>query len=251
MRLACPYQLSPTQNLLGNGMQLSARNAAAGGDPYWADVVLLAINDNAADGSTTFVDQSSYGRTQTAAGNAQYDTAQAPSGMTSSGLFDGTGDYVSTPDATSLELAANDFTIEAYIRFNTSPSGYRMISSKDDGGNRSWYFSQHDNTLKFGYYVSGGATELSASWTPSTGIWYHVAAVRNGTEFYFFIDGTQLGTTLTLSATIDDTNANHYLASNFAGSNVFDGWICNYRLTIGTARYTADFTPPTLPLPTS
>ena len=30
MRLACPYQLSPTQNMLGNGAQLSARNAAGG-----------------------------------------------------------------------------------------------------------------------------------------------------------------------------------------------------------------------------
>ena len=29
MRLACPYQLSPTQNLIAGGMQASARNAAA------------------------------------------------------------------------------------------------------------------------------------------------------------------------------------------------------------------------------
>lgn len=31
MRLACPYQLSPTQNLLGNGMMASAKNQTAGG----------------------------------------------------------------------------------------------------------------------------------------------------------------------------------------------------------------------------
>ena len=65
-----------------------ALDPATGGDPYFANVVLLAGNESGADGTTTFLDQSSYARTLTAVGNAQWDTAQAPTGQTSSILLD-------------------------------------------------------------------------------------------------------------------------------------------------------------------
>ncbi len=54
---------------------------------------------NGADGSTTFTDSATGGsHTWTAYGNAQIDTAQNKFGG-ASGLFDGSGDYIDTPDS--------------------------------------------------------------------------------------------------------------------------------------------------------
>ncbi|MCR4298188.1 MAG: hypothetical protein NUV75_05470, partial [Gallionella sp.] len=114
MRIAGGIQLSPTQNLIANGMQASARNAAAGGDPSWASVTLLAFNDNAADGTTTFDDQSDSNHTLTPAGNTQYDTAQAPTGLTSSILFDGTDDRILIASSSDFGFGTGDLTVEGF-----------------------------------------------------------------------------------------------------------------------------------------
>ena len=82
-------------------------------DPYWANVVLLLHMDGT-DGSTTFTDSSSYARAMTAAGNAQIDTAEFKFG-TASGLFDGTGDSVQTPNGADFQFLG-DFTVEAWVR---------------------------------------------------------------------------------------------------------------------------------------
>jgi hypothetical protein len=96
-------------------------------DPFFASVVLLAVNDNAADGTTTFIDQSASAKTLTTVGNAQYDTAQAAPGMTSSGLFDGTGDALTALDSDDWSFGSGDFTVEAFVRFRTNVTGLDAV----------------------------------------------------------------------------------------------------------------------------
>jgi hypothetical protein len=69
------------------------------------------------DASTTFTDNNAGGSAHAwrAAGNAQIDTAQFKFGG-SSGLFDGSADYVSTPDSSDFTLSSKVFTIECWIR---------------------------------------------------------------------------------------------------------------------------------------
>ena len=73
------------------------------------------LHFDGADASTTFTDES--GKTFTARGNAQLDTAQQKFG-TASGLFDGTGDYIDTPDHADWFLGTGDFTIDFWVRFS-------------------------------------------------------------------------------------------------------------------------------------
>lgn len=246
MRLACPYQLSPTQNLLGNGAQLSARNAA-GGDPYWANVVLLVVNDNAADGTTTFIDQSASAHTIAVGGNTQYDTAQAPSGMTSSALFDGTGDYLNNPTDADFNFGTADFTIEAFFRSNSTAATRVVVDNRDSGTGIGPLL--YTNTQPRVIFHANGATRATSGLI-STGTWYHGAISRASGVSKAFLDGVQFGS--------DYTDANNYPQANLSiGShrdlNAFfwNGWIGNVRITKGAARYTANFTPPTLPMPTS
>lgn len=62
------------------------------------------------DGATQFYDES--GKVWTASGNAQLDTAQYK--WTASGLFDGDGDYISTPDHDDFAFGSGDFTIDLW-----------------------------------------------------------------------------------------------------------------------------------------
>src|SRR5690348_13363874 len=87
-------------------------------DPFFSSVVLLAVNDNKADGTTVFADQSNSAHALTAAGNAQYDTATAPAGMTSTLLVDGTGDWVSSADSADWDFGTGDFVVEGFVKVN-------------------------------------------------------------------------------------------------------------------------------------
>lgn len=243
MRISGGAQLSPTQNLIANGAQASARNAAAAaGDPYWANVVLLAGNDNAADASTTFVDQSASAKTITAVGNAQYDTAQAPTGMTSSVLFDGIGDALTLASSADFGHGTGDLTIEWMQKLSASEGGGGKYFITSAGGALYLY---RDDVGQFRFYIAGA--NRIAGGTTDTSSWHHYALARVSGSTRLFKDGVQVGVTY--------TDANSYAAmalsiSNAAAYTVY-GWMSNIRITKGVGRYSATFTPPTLPLPTS
>ena len=56
----------------------------------------------------------------TANGNARITTGQSEFGG-ASGLFDGSGDYLSTPDSADWYFGTGDFTIDFWVRFNALP----------------------------------------------------------------------------------------------------------------------------------
>lgn len=220
-------------------------------------VVLLIMNDNAADATTTFADESASAHTMTAVGNAQYDTAQAPTGMTSSGLFDGTGDYLTTPDSADWHLASGDFTIELWIRFNSVAATALIVQGDGATGNGSFFLDfgvGAANTLRFLYSTTGSYSPtkaISGAWTPSANTWYHVEVDRSGANGYLFVDGTQVGSTYNFStdSLYNDTRvlAVASYSDGLAGYQVA-GWMCSARITKGAALHTTNFTPPSLPL---
>lgn len=232
---------------------LRLRNPNSGGDPYFANVVAL-LHFDGADGSTTFPDVIT-GTNFTGSGNAQIDTAQSKFGGASL-LLDGTGDFIFHADRAAYTLTGVDFCIEAWIRFNGAPSGQQAIVShyNTTASQRSWIFYWVSNTLNLitntnGGTTPGNVTTTSSTWTPSGNTWYHVAVTKSGTTLRFFVDGALISSH-THNTGIFDTNAD-FIIGRSAGGSDFNGWMDEFRFTVGNARYTAAFTAPTAPFPDS
>lgn len=185
-------------------------------------------------------------KTFTAQGNAQIDTAQFKYGV-ASGLFDGTGDYLRSGDDADFNFSNQDFSVETFARF-AGTSGASVFFAQYISTDRSiTTYWNTDNTLHFGYSTDGTTSlDFGRSWTPALNTWYHLAWCRSGTAVRLFVDGAQLGADISISTdTIHNSAGTVTVAADDAGTNAFNGWLDEFRITKGIARYTSSFTPPT------
>jgi hypothetical protein len=170
---------------------------------------------------------------------------------------------VSAATATALNIGANEFTLEGFVRFQSLPSSGQadIFSRWDEVNNRrsyEFYLSSTGN-LSFRYSTDGTAatvTEpISYPWVPELNTWYHMAIVRAAGEDLLFVDGEQLGLPIADSATYFAGTAPFGIGVRMQGTSTvvastsLDGWFDECRFTNGYARYTANFTPPTTEFP--
>jgi hypothetical protein len=76
--------------------------------------------------------------------------------------------------------------------------------------------------------------------------WYHIAFVRTGTTFRTFLDGSQLGADYTDADAVPDLVSVAQIGGyGLAGANYLNGWLDEFRISKGIARWTSNFTPST------
>jgi hypothetical protein len=224
--------------------------SSAIGDPYFNNVTLL-LHCDGTDGSTTFTDVK--GHTITPSGNAQIDTTQSKFGGASA-LFDGTGDYLSVTDSVDWALGSGDWTIECWVRLAATETAQELITQRQDSVNLTdfWLFRvESDNTIRF-YDKSSNSvvTDVRSTSTLSSGQWYHVAAVRASGSVSLYVGGVKsANVTTNLTSAYSDKVHPLYVATGSAGTSLLQGHLDDIRITKGIARYTTDFTPPTLAFP--
>jgi hypothetical protein len=191
-------------------------------------------------------------------GNAQISTTQSKFGG-SSMSFDGTGDVVFSPYGPNLNLGSGDFTIECWVYFNTLPSNnYVLFASYGNSVSaQRWIFGYDTRSVTsspgiFFTVINASNSVIvdvkgagTSGW--ATGTWYHVAVTRNGSSWRLFRDGVQNGSTVTDTDAIPDATANglNIGAEPDKSTAAFNGYLDDFRITKGVARYTANFTPQT------
>ena len=217
-------------------------------DQYYSDVELL-LHMNGTDGSTTFTDSSSSNRSASNSG-VSIETEQFKFGG-SSAYFDGNDvlTYSSFPN-----FGANNFTIECW--FYRTSTGHLASKSDESGPNSNlgWRLNIRSDNAKIdfrgssnGIYPSDSAVLLQSTTNTVTNTWYHVAVTWDGSTYRMFVNGV-LEVSQASSTSIYNSSRSLKLGSSYNnGSNIgqFTGYIDEFRITIGTARYTADFTPQT------
>lgn len=220
-------------------------------DPFFSSVQAL-LHFNGTNGGTTFTDVT--GRTWTRTGGAQTSTAQFKWGGASL-LLDGVGDFLSTADSASLELGSHDFTIEAWImpaRIPSSAQYMGIVSKRNTSTEYSYAFildGDQSGKVRFLGSSTGSNTFVSAlsNSAPTANQWSHVAVVRNGSGIVVYLNGVggtsgSAGTTAMFNNSISTTIGRMSQTATTTGD--YSGYIDDVRITIGVARYTANFTPP-------
>ena len=159
--------------------------------------------------------------------------------------FDGAGDYLRTP-STAL-FGSGDYTVEAWVYFNTLPTSFTGILNGQSGGSLSFYYDGGTYATNYLIVSNRSSNQIQYLWIPKLKSWHHIAVSRSGTSVKMFIDGTQVATVT--NSTDYSTSAIYDIGfDSGVGGTPFNGYISNLRAVNGTAVYTTAFTPPTAPL---
>lgn len=206
-----------------------------------ANTVLLLHTDGT-DGSTTFTDSSSGAKAITANGNAQIDTAFKKFG-TGSGLFDGTGDYLTAADSADWDFGTGDFTIDTWVRFSTVSSTQAICDVGKGGvaGGKGvlirWVSSSNSWIVNI-----NNSTVFDTGDTIAADTWYHLALTRSGSTAYLFRDGI-LKASVANSTNISGSTEGLFVGIDQPLEVPLNGWLDEFRIVKGQAIWTAAFTP--------
>lgn len=159
-------------------------------------------------------------------------------------LDDGTGsDFV---------LGTNDFTVEAWVKFNSIATDDGCIISKHYTSIPSWLELRLGSSGKIKTQVSFNGSSWGITYDSSDSVttdrWHHIALVRNGSVFTTYIDGVANGTASSSSAVATNTAYNTRIGARGGLDQKLSGYISNVRVVNGAALYTASFNVPSEPL---
>jgi len=211
------------------------------GDVYFPRTELLLPFDGS-NGATATSDLSDSNHSVTFVGNTQISTAQSKFGG-SSCYFDGTGDYLTIPSSSAFAFAAADFTIELWVR-RSGTGTYPYLWDMRVGGAGaavSYIYLVSDSSYELRYSVNN-ITKITGSTTVALNTWHHVALVRNSGTTTLYLDGSSEGS---FSDSASYIAAPLRIGDYSSGSYAFTGYMEDWRITRGLARYTSSFTPPT------
>lgn len=215
-------------------------------DANFADVVMLLPMDETYLGTTSPVDQSNARHSLQRYGGATLTSAQSKFGAQSA-AFDGSGDYYQTQTLFSA-LATTDFTIEAWVRFTTGGKGQSWARIFQLGANGVagglWLVctgSDNPTKLLVQGYTSNYIDLCAANTTLANDTWHHVAITRSGNTWTLWVNGASYSTSSN-SYSISQTLLT--IGANSTASESFNGWIDDFRITYGVARYTTGFSVP-------
>lgn len=197
-----------------------------------------------------FQDASSSSHVLTSAGSARIDTAQYKLGSSSLLLGGGGTDWGQVIANNDFNFSSGDFTIDCWFKASSIPNidptifaGYHdlhfMLQLRYNSGSPKLILSIDDGTSPWngnGFYAAMGSATISA------GNWYHTALVRTGNTYKVYLNGT-LDITQTKAINIGEPSGIRIGINENLGS-YFSGWIDEFRVSKGIARWTTDFTVP-------
>ena len=226
---------------------------SAPADPYFNNVSLLLHGDGA-DGSTTIVDSSPRPKTPTIFGNARISTAQnkfGPSSLVGGSAPDfiwGTNRIQYSPGV-DFQYGTGDFTVEYWV-YPFSQGVGKIIYTQAAGGVN--YFMTGITNANLPYFIfalTGGGTLVTGP-VLFMNTWSHFAAVRHQGVAVVYTNGVG-GTPQNCAQNFNNVtyppNIGGY--EHAPSTEPMRGYVDEFRITKGVARYTANFTPPAAPFP--
>ncbi len=209
-----------------------------------AGTTKLLIDSNTTEGSTTFTDLSSVGRTITANSSISHTTAQKKFGASSLNYNGGTS-WLYTDDAADLRFGTSVHTIECWFKQNSTENG-PLVNKWIAGSYDAFYIHVTSNVLSVKATSSGSSWDINVNGSTNVADneWHHMACTLNGTALTLWVDGSSDATgTLGNSGQIyDGTGKWTFGGQHQDGSNPFTGYIEDIHFSTDV-KYTGTFTP--------
>lgn len=232
-------------------------------DPLFSQVELL-LHLAGPEGTQEFNDSSNRARTPFSVGiDPQYST-------TVPGLFASTSAYCSSTYSngrsfirystdSTFNLGTQNFTIEFAV-YQTQRVGLQTANCVVFGfglqatAGVNVYFSTGTNGIPSFNVLNNNTAlfTLSGSTAIPLNTWTRIAITRTTNTFRLFVNGIIVATG-TYTGTLTTNSAFFSLGAMYRGGNntvyCFVGYTCEWRITVGASRYTANYTLDTLPFP--
>lgn len=235
------------------GAKLNLRKDYVPLDPNFSKVSLLLHGDGS-NGSTVIADSSQRMNGVTAVSGAQITTSESLFGGASISLA-ASNSYLSIPRSDSFDFATGDFTIEAWIKFN-SGGDLSIVGGIGPTSGTLMLRRLAAGSLGLGRnHIAFDTVSSVLSW--NTTRFYHLAVIRSSGTVYMFRDGSQIGSgantqSYALAASTDTVwgvGATQATLNTFSPGLFLNGYVEDLRITKGVARYTSNFSVPTTAFP--
>ena len=221
---------------------------------------------NGSNGATTTTDSSNSNLSLTLGSSTVISTAQSKFGGSSLYVPNSATQGVYANGAGSTIQLTADFTLEWWVyRVQVSYAnnmaqllyGVPLSSLIEGAGSYGllvgYYGSSVSTTQSLLYASSNGsswnvasAVQLGTGSLGTVGQWVHMALVRSGTTWSYYVDGTRTYTGTLGSDTLSTPGSYMYLGRAWSNVSSMEAYYDDFRVTQGLARYTgASFTPPT------
>jgi len=233
-------------NTIQTSDQVATLSTSGGIDTY----TKLMLHMDGLDGGVIFTDE--IGKAITPTGTTTK-TNQYKFGTASA--YSTIGSFLTTPDHDDFDFDNGAFTIDTWVRWTNDPSATTQYIYSQYVNATNYVAIAFDADRLYFTTILGGVTQTQflANWNPAGSTWYHIAIVRVNTDnaatgWRIFINGTSQVLTLSggaWNADCPNIAGTLYLGQTGAASTYFLGWMDEFRISKGVARWTSDFTVPT------
>lgn len=204
----------------------------------------VLLHMDGSNNGTTFTDQS--GKSWTAAGTAVTSTGGKAYGSASL-LCDGNSDYIYTSDSDDFYFGTDPWTIDFWINPTSITATTHGICGQYQDANNVFFITSNGATLYFELIASAAYVfSYYVASAFSAGVWTHIAIVRNGSTMYLFKNGvSQSITTQTAigASSCPNLSGNFTVGWEQVMNRYLYGYIDEFRISKGIARWTANFVP--------
>ncbi|WP_244592211.1 LamG domain-containing protein [Azospirillum palustre] len=139
-----------------------------------------------------------------------------------------------------------DFTYDFWIN-PTDVSGTRRIFYKGNPANSSWDISAYLSNLTMQVeYRDTASNGFGASATLTANVWQHVAIVRSGSMITIYVGGMAKNSFSSVNGLIQQSGAFSLLDTTSSGQGMYGGTCIDEFRVSNVARWTGNFTPPSL-----